>query len=48
LTGNININTSWVIFSGNPDYHHDYDNTPETLARKAENPAGFIRLLDES
>jgi hypothetical protein len=34
LTGNVNINTSWVVFSGNPDYHHDYDNSPETLARK--------------
>ena len=25
LNGNVYINTAWVIFSGNPDYQHSYD-----------------------
>lgn len=45
LTGNVNINTSWVVFSGNPDYHHGYDNSPEVMAKTQDK--AFIRLLDE-
>jgi hypothetical protein len=41
------MNTAWVIFSGNPDYNHDYDISPENLRKQAEDPPGFIRLLDD-
>ena len=48
LNGNIYLNTSWVIFDGNPDYYHEYDISPETLKYQYEHVPGFIRLLDET
>jgi hypothetical protein len=47
LNGNVYINTAWVIFSGNPEYHHEYDISEETLKWQEEHPPGFIRLLDQ-
>ena len=47
LTGNVYVSTSWVVFSGNPDFHHRYDCSPEVLEKRAEAIPGFIRLLDQ-
>ena len=47
LNGNVYINTAWVIFSGNPEYHHEYDISEETLKWQEKHPPGFIRLLDQ-
>jgi hypothetical protein len=49
LMGNMFLNTSWVIFSGNPDYHASYDVKRETLKKQEESGRllGFIKLLEE-
>ena len=47
LNVNVYINTSWIVFSGNPDYKIDYDISPEALRKQNERAPGFIRLLDE-
>ena len=50
LNGNVYINTAWVIFSGNPDYQHSYDNDNTHLLQSSRNDCptnGFIKLLDE-
>ena len=42
LTGNVYQATSWVVFSGNTDFHHSYENSQETLTKRTEGE--FIRM----
>ena len=46
--GTIHLGSSWVIFSGNPDYNHGYDISPAAIKSQEEAHPSFIRLLDES